>query len=57
MTESILEQIYRQEREALQMIGMKPEDRPEYLRLTARMRESLSQNELLKLQRIPPNDK
>ena len=56
MSESILEQVYKQERQVLQMIGMKPEDRPEYLRFTAMARQSMSQGELFKLQRIRPNE-
>ena len=54
MAESILEQVCRQERQALDMIGMAPKDRPSYLRFTAEARQSMTQSELVKLQRLQP---
>ncbi len=57
INESVLEQIVRQERQALQMVAMKPKDRPEYLRSTAASRQSMSQSGLFRLERIiPKND-
>ena len=51
MSESVLEQIYRQQHQILQMVGMRPGDRPEYLRLTAIERQAMSQSGLFQLQR------
>ena len=43
-----------QKYQVLQMIGMTPKERQEYLRITAAARQSMSQSELFQLQRVIP---